>query len=524
MRILLVWPNKDQYGFKPMGLSLLSAILKKEGHIVELFDTTYIDFGFKTNIEVLTEIKVFKAVNLSKFNLSKKKVDLETELVKRLDSFKPDVVALSVLSDEIYIGHSISHIVKKWDKNTIVVWGNKAATMMPEQILANCDIDFVCIGEGINFISNFVEYIRQNKDLRVLPNLAFRDATGNTVKNKLEPFYQNLDSLPYYDWSIFDDRHFITVYDGKIYRGGDHMIFWGCPNQCTYCINASYRKLYGNNAGRFLRKYSVDRIIKELKYLVDTWELNFFKFRDEDFCLKPIDYFTELAEKYVNTINVPFTIMANARNITKEKVKLLKKMNCRSVSIGIENGNIKLRKEVLKRMETPDEIVKAVKLLNDAKIRTVSFNMLGIPFETRETIKETIDLNRRANIKYADSVFFFPLENTPLREISIKNNFFDENSGKVFQTDKPALSFPNLSADELIAIRERFILYIKLPCEFYKYIERSKINDKVATALTKRLYNIFDECVTANNGFWNNNIDIAPYLKELESMVLQFSV
>jgi hypothetical protein len=47
MKILFVWPNKDGFGFKPISLALMSAILKIHGHQFELFDTTYIDFGYQ---------------------------------------------------------------------------------------------------------------------------------------------------------------------------------------------------------------------------------------------------------------------------------------------------------------------------------------------------------------------------------------------------------------------------------------------------------------------------------------------
>jgi radical SAM superfamily enzyme YgiQ (UPF0313 family) len=268
--------------------------------------------------------------------------------------------------------------------------------------------------------------------------------------------------LPYYDWSIFDNRHFIKPYNGKIYKGGDHMLYWGCPNFCTYCINPHYRSLYGASAGIYLRRYSIPRIINELKYLVKKWGIEFFKYHDEDFCLKPLAYFKELAETYAKEIGIPFVAMANARNVTKEKVELLKKMNCVSITLGVETGNNKLRKEILKRVETADEIVKATKLLNEANIRTSAFNMLAIPFESRATIMETIELNKEAGFRYPNAGFFFPLDGTELREISIKNGFFDDDPTATFKNDKPTLRFPNISPEELIALRERFVLYIKI--------------------------------------------------------------
>ena len=123
MNILFVWPNKDQFGFKPMSLSLLSAILKQKGHNVALFDTTFIDFGFKDNTEVRSKLRIFKEVDFGKYDMSKKKVNLEQELLNILNDFKPDIVGISALSDEIYVGFEVSKIVKKWNDKTIVIYG-----------------------------------------------------------------------------------------------------------------------------------------------------------------------------------------------------------------------------------------------------------------------------------------------------------------------------------------------------------------------------------------------------------------
>lgn len=494
-RILFIWPNKDQFGFKPISLSLLSAILKKNGHETALFDTTFFDFGFKDNSEVRAKLKIFKPVDTSSHDLSKKKVDLKKEVFDKLNDFKPEIVAFSVLSDEVFAAFEIAGYVKQWNENTIVIWGNKAPTMNPEKVLENPCVDFACIGEGVLFLPEFVGCIENGNDPRTLNNIAYKSPEGEIVKNPISPYYQDLDSLPYFDWSIYDSRQFLKPYDGKLYRGADHMICWGCPNICSYCINDSYRKLYGKNSGNFMRKYSIPRIIQELEYLVNKYNIEFFKFHDEDFCFKPISYFRDLSREYAAKINVPFTIMANAKNITPEKVKLLKDMNCVSVTMGIETGNEYLRKNILNRNETKDEIIRAFHLFNDAGIRTSAFNMLAIPFETRDTIMETIDLNQKANVNYPNAGFFFPLDGTQLKKIAIENGFFEKDSDIVFKNDFPSLKFKDIESEELVKLRERFVLYIKLPSEFQKYIKRSEVDDDIGQKLTKELYEIYEECV-----------------------------
>ncbi len=514
MKVLLVWTNKDQFGYKPISISLFIPLLRARGHEVDLFDTSFIDFGYKDNTEDRRRIRIFKQVDWSGYDLSKKKTTIEAELTKKLDEFRPDIVAVSALTDEIAIGMEVSRITKQWNQDTIVIWGNKAATMSPHKILYDENIDYLCIGEGIEFLPEFVDCIARGNDPRYIQNIAYRAGGCSIRENPLRPYFQDLDSLPFLNWSLFDKRHLLKPFDGKVLWGGDYMISWGCPNNCTYCINKPIRELYGSKAGKYLRRHSVDRAISELKFLKETWDLELIIFHDEDFTLKPMDYFEELASQYHKHVNVPFTGMVNARNIDEDIVALLKEMNCLSVSIGVETGNNFLREHILRRRETKEEIVSACKLLNSAGIRTSTFNMLGIPFETRNTIMETIALNRAAEPRFPNNVYFFPYEGTELAEVAIKNKMFDPNSGAVYEQDKPALTLPSIPTEELIALRERFVLYVKMPEEYHEFIKRSEQNDEVGRKLTEALYNIYDACVLEHNGIWNDG-GSDEYLREL---------
>lgn len=519
MKVLLVWPNKDTFGYKPIGLALLSALLKQKGHEVRLFDTTFFDFGFTEHSAHLSRVRIFKPVDFGGLKVEKRRVDLEFELLKALDGFDPDVLAISALSDEVQIGLELARTAKRYNPRMVVVVGNKAVTMNPSVALRSPDVDYVCIGEGVNFAKEFIHFLEHGGDPAGISNLAWRDSEGNIQTNPLRPYYQDLDALPHLDWSIFDDRHFLKPYDGTVLRGGDHMICWGCANRCSYCINDSYRRLYGRNAGRFIRSYSVDRIIYELKTLKEIHKLEFYKFNDEDFCIKPIEYFRKLADSYSRNVSLPFAIMANAKNIDEEKCELLRNMGCASVSLGIETGNNRLRHEILHRTETVDDIVRATKLLNQAGIRTSSFNMLAIPFENRDTVMETIEVNRRAEVRYPNVVFFFPLEGTHLREVAVSNGFFDPQSETVFMQDEPALTLPGITRQSLMALQQRFALYVKLPRQFFPYIERSEMPDETGRRLTEALFAIFDRGVFLNDGYWDEGIDIPSHLNALEEIL-----
>lgn len=520
MRILLVWPSRSSFGFKPIGIALLAPILTGCGFDVGLFDTTPYDLGDEEQVIVeRTRIRIFKPVDVSGLDLGKQRLDLHVETTMALEDFRPDVVGVSALSDEERVGVAVSDIVKEWNPAVPVVWGNKAATMAPDRILAHDSVDYVCIGEGFQFFPEFVSALAVGADVTGLKNLAWRDAQGVVHMNPLHPFYEDLGSLPYLDWSLFDRRHFFKPYDGQIYVGGDHMIAWGCPYSCTYCINDSYRALYRDAGGRYLRRYSVGRIVAELRQLTEQWGLTFFKFHDEDFCLKPMGYFRELAGAYRDQVGVPFTAMANARNVTREKVRLLKEMGCVSVSIGIESGDEHIRRDVLKRKETREEVIAAVHLLADSGIRTAGFNMIGVPDETRETVLETVRLNRDAGVDCADTGFFYPLVGTELYDVAVRDGLFDPETDRGYDDVNPNLSLSGISAEELVALRERFALLVKLPEEYTPFITRSESDDAVGRRLFGELLRIYDEAVLGHGDMWDPQRSVAQDFQLLSKIV-----
>lgn len=521
MRVLFVWPNKDSFGYKPLSISLLSAIARQHGWQTALFDTTEFDLGFSDNTKSGEAASIFKPVDLSRFGLRKVKVDLEAEFKKALAKHSPDLLAISVLSDEFQIASTLTGLAKKWQTELPVIWGNKYPTLNPELTLQVHRADFVCLGEGLDAFAELLDTLAKGGDASTIPNIWTKDKRGQIIKNELRPLRQNLDDLPQVDWEIFDKRHFYKPFDGQAYFSGDHMLNWGCPYRCTYCINDYYHKLYSNRY--FLRRYSVPRIIAELRHLKERYGLEFFKFHDEDFLLRPVENLRELSSAYAKEIGLPFVIETNPKSVTEEKVRLLKEMNCVSATLAIETGDPGLRAELLRRVDTEEEIIRAFGLLKKYGIRSSSFNMLAIPRETRQTYQATVAINRQAGVQYPNAGFFYPFEGTRLREISIQEGFFDPEAlqTKVYRRDSPALRFKDLSPQELIELRNVFVLYVKLPEAFWPFIRRSETQDKLGQRLRSKLLEIFKQTVWRHDGWYNDEGRQAEYLNQLRQIMAQ---
>jgi radical SAM superfamily enzyme YgiQ (UPF0313 family) len=115
--------------------------------------------------------------------------------------------------------------------------------------------------------------------------------------------------------------------------------------------------------------------------------------------------------------------------VTERYVSLLKQAGCYAVYTAIECGNEQTRNTVLNRRISNEEIIEAVTRIKQADIRVFSFNMVGMPGETEEDIFETIHLNRRLGVHFADASVFQPYPGTPAFDYCKEHGLLSDNSG-----------------------------------------------------------------------------------------------
>jgi radical SAM superfamily enzyme YgiQ (UPF0313 family) len=407
-----------------------------------------------------------------------------------LKEFKPNVVALSIFSQEYALGMYLLQMVKEVDKSILTIVGGIHCYADPEGVINNEEVDFMCVGEGEKVFENLIKCLENKSGYANIKGLWWKD-NGEIKRNPLGS-YVDLNELPFLDLDEYDDRQFIRAFNGKVYRSADICLTRGCFERCIYCL---HDKIYETYNSCKIRQYDIDRFIGELEYLKERYGLNFIRFQDSSFLNVSEAYLSDFSRKYRDKICLPFVIDSTPQSATYKKVKYLKEMNCQSISIGIETGNEEYRLKYLNKKATNKQIIEAFHTIHKFDIRTVGFILLGFPFESTENIFETIRLVRETRVSAPNLGFVYPFKGTRLRELVIKDGLFDEsieiNNSPQYSRDYPVIKNRHITRDESRGIYRTFLFYCKFPERYYKDIKVAERFDEQGNMKYRTLRDLY---------------------------------
>ncbi|MBE9531847.1 MAG: B12-binding domain-containing radical SAM protein [Proteobacteria bacterium] len=399
MKILFI--IKDIEYIDPMGIMLLSALAKEDGHTTELC--------------VLAEGKLSEII----------------------ESFKPDIAAFSAKTGEHKYYIAANDAVKKIDKNIYTVIGGPHVTFFPDIIIKH-PFDAICVGEGDDAWPELLSAVEAGTPVEDIPNIVTKKNYTTDMASVIRPRKRDLDTLPHLDRDLVYRSTRLGRFPMRSFMAGR-----GCPYKCTYCFNHIYNKLY-KGKGKLYSRFSVDRLCAELKELKDTYPTQYIKFYDDIFVMKDDEWLDEFAEKYPREVGLPFHCLMRANLVTEPLLLKLKKAGLKSISMSIESGNAHIRDVLLKRNMSEEVMLDAFKLCKKHNIPTFSNTIFAIPGSSIKEDIEGLDLNIKAKVTFGEFPVFFPYPKTELGEYSIEHGYFDGDFDKLhmnYQTDSPLNCF-----------------------------------------------------------------------------------
>jgi len=378
-------------GAENLGIEYISSFLKSKGHETLLLFDPAVFSG-----HVFVNSKFFSSM----FSLDK-------EIIRKSIEIAPDLIAFSAFTGNyrwcLEIARNIKTLVK-----TPIVFGGVHVTAVPENILSNDFIDYAIVGEGEKAMLDLVEHIERGgseNELLNIPNLCFRHE-GNFHRNTLQPYIQDMDSLPFLDKDLF--------YDKVPMMSNNYMAIAsrGCPYSCTYCSNDLFHDLYSHEK-KHIRKRSPENVIEELKQAKDKWDIRFIKFVDDVFTLSR-SWLEQFIPLYKSEINIPFFCSVHPATISKNTALLLKEGGCYLITMGIQSGSERIRKRIFNRTGSNEKILDSVRAIKDAGILLSVDYIFGAPTETKEDLDQSLEFYRKVN---ADRIVTFSLTYYPKTQI-----------------------------------------------------------------------------------------------------------
>jgi anaerobic magnesium-protoporphyrin IX monomethyl ester cyclase len=441
-KILFINPNKWGRGITPIWIASHFSILKKNFEI-ELFDATFYENWTKNETKFNTHNQQYLDTNyLEKINFIKN--DVYKDLEKKIIKFNPDIIFWSAISSHIHgegeyvnIQYGYELLEKININNSILITGGLQATASPEFILGKFPkIDYLISGESEFVLNEILKNLESPKDVEKIPGLSFvKD--NKFFKNKPQKIISNLDEIPHYDYSLFDDQVFLRPYNGSVLNALDYEMSRGCIYTCSYCVETVIQNYYNFKltskkgalleAKKYLRNKSSIRIYEELKIFKDNLNINLVRCQDTNFLTINKKILIELSELLAQKpLDLKLYIETRPEGINQETVKILKNLGVDGVGMGIELSGEEFRENNLNRFSNQKKIIEAFDILKDNGIKRTSYNIIGLPGQNEQSIINTIEFNKLINPDNVTVAYYSPYLGTNEQKKSVDLEYFEE--------------------------------------------------------------------------------------------------
>ena len=177
-----------------------------------------------------------------------------------------------------------------------------------------------------------------------------------------------METLPVPDYSAFHKARMLRPMAGQVYRTVPVETNRGCPYGCSFCNSPTTSKVYKRCKSRDLlpeKKPDTDSG-RVTCCLITAWEAEYVYFLSDTFLAMTNQEFDKFIDVY-REIKLPFWIQSRPETVTEYRAKKLKEVGCHRMSIGLEHGNERFRKTMLKKPFRNRQMIKAARALAEAE-------------------------------------------------------------------------------------------------------------------------------------------------------------
>jgi len=393
----------------PMGLGYLAAVLRNKGLDVRIIDSLI--EGWEEREEI---------------NDKEIRVGLHFSKIKEIiEEYNPDLIGINMLfTKQRSNAHKIFEIAKLVNPKIITVGGGAHATILPEDVLSDKNVDFVVMGEGENTISDLIEVIDGHKNIDALDGIAYKHNNDIKIVPKIK-FITNLDEIPFPAWDLMklEKYYGLEATHGKRKRKKFAPIITsrGCPARCVFC---SAYKVWG----RRYRQRSVENVLAEMKILKERYGIEELLFEDDNVTLNKVrakEIFMGMIENKFNFVwDTPNGVAAYA--LDNELINLMKNSGCHKMNLAIESGNQEVLNKIIKKPVKLEKVRELILYAKKIKLDVGLYLIIGMPGEKIEQMRDTFKIAADLDIFDPHVSVATPYPGSELYDACVKNGYMGQ--------------------------------------------------------------------------------------------------
>ncbi len=338
-------------GYENLGVEYLSAVLHRA--------------GFSTCL--LFDPVLFDEPGFMRWPLLARPLSVRKALIEQARRMNPLLICFSVVTDNYLWAREMARGLKE-ALGAPIVFGGIHPTSVPERVIREPFVDYVCVGEGEEALVGLARALRDGGPTLSLANI-WTKQDGRIFSNAAGPLWADLDTLPFADKDLFY-RVAPVFRDGYLIAASR-----GCPFRCAYCCHSVWRRLYGDGVS-FFRIRSVDNVLTELEAASGRYRPAFVHFTD-DVINARASWLEIFLEEYPRRVGLPFSCYLFPSGITPAQVGRLRRAGCFKVQLGLQRLGQDRRRALQRPASSDEEIGGAIDLLKRQGIYVVCDAMFG---------------------------------------------------------------------------------------------------------------------------------------------------
>jgi len=341
------------------------------------------------------------------------------EVFATAERFSPELVLLNSTTPSINSDINFIKVFKaKFPACFTAIFGTHV-TAMHESLMKQFNfIDCVIRNEPEWTVLDLVVFL-QDKNVKLPVLGATLRIGGEVIVYPSREFNDDMDSLGHPAWDYFD----LTKYIHPVFNKPYLMVNTsrGCGHSCIFCVASIFY-------GKKVRYRTVESILDEIEhYLIGKLGIRHMWMYADDFTRTP-EFVKKLCQGIINRkLKIIWWTNTRVDNNDLEMFRLMKKAGCYMLSIGGESANPAILKNI-KKGTSPELIEKTVRILRQTGINSLVYFLIGLPGETRDTIKETLDFCKRINPDYVEFYPATPYPGTEFFDIAVREKLMVSNN------------------------------------------------------------------------------------------------